>query len=242
MNKDDSKPRRFWKAASVGPHGEAGFTILLDGRPAQTPRRAPLALPTQDSAALVAHEWDSVGKHLELAAMPLTRLAFTTIDRVSKAREAVADEVARFAAADALCYFAEHPSNLVERQVEKWIPVLDWAARDLGLVFERAAGIRHTPQPDATVARVRALALELDAFSLTGLAWVASLFGSAVLALALQRGELDAATAFDLSRLDEDFQVEQWGEDAEAAARSHAMRDDAISAERWLAALAKTAA
>ena len=242
MNKDDSKPRRFWKAASLGPHGEAGFAIQLDGRPALTPRRASLALPTKAAAELVAQEWDAVGKHLDLASMPLTRLAFTAIDRVGQAREAVADEVARFAAADALCYFAETPSALVERQVEKWIPVLDWAQRDLGLVFERATGIRHAPQPDATVARVRDLVLELDDFSLTGLAWVTSIFGSAILALAVQHKELDAATAFDLSRLDEIFQAEQWGEDAEAVSRTLAMRGDAISAERWLDALATTAA
>jgi chaperone required for assembly of F1-ATPase len=242
MNKDDSKPRRFWKAASVGPQGEAGFTIQLDGRPALTPQRAQLALPTRAAAELVAQEWDAVGKHLDLATMPLTRLAFTAIDRVHQAREAVADEVARFAAADALCYFAETPSSLVERQVEKWIPVLDWAERDLGLTFERGAGIRHTPQPEATVARVRDLALALDDFALTAFVWVTSIFGSAILALALQRGELDATTAFDLSRLDEIFQAEQWGEDAEAAARTAAMRDDAISAGRWLEALATTAA
>ena len=222
---------------------KTGFTIRLDGRPALTPRRAPLALPTARLGRTGGgSSGTAVGKHLELAQMPLTRLAFTAIDRVAKAREAVADEVARFVAADALCYFAETPMKLVERQVEQWIPVLEWAERDLGLKFERATGIRHTSQPEATVARVRGLALELDDFSLTGLAWVASLFGSAILALALQRGELDAATAFDLSRLDETFQAEQWGEDAEAAARAAAMRDDAVSGGRWLEALATTAA
>ena len=172
--------------------------------------------------------------------MPLTRLAFTAIDRVAKARGAVADEIARYASSDVLCYFAETPSTLVERQVEKWIPVLDWAERELGLKFERATGIRHTPQPKATVERVRELALELDDFSLTGLAWVAGIFGSAILALAVQREELGAATAFDLSHLDEVFQVEQWGEDADAAARAAALRQDAISAGRWLEALSTT--
>ncbi|HWE45187.1 MAG TPA: ATP12 family protein [Caulobacteraceae bacterium] len=234
MNENDSKPRRFWKAAAVGPHGEAGFTILLDGRPALTPRRARLALPTRALAQLVAHEWDDVGEYLELATMPLTRLAFTAIDRVSKAREAVADEVARYAAADALCYFADTPAKLVERQIERWGPMLDWAERDLGLTFERATGILHKPQPEATVARVRELALDLDDFALTGLTWATSLFGSAILAFAVLKGELDAVTAFDLSRLDERFQVEQWGEDAEAAERAKAMGEDAISVGKWL--------
>ncbi|HEY3812029.1 MAG TPA: ATP12 family protein [Caulobacteraceae bacterium] len=236
---DEGKPRRFWKAATVA-HGEGGFTIQLDGRTAQTPRRARLTLPSQAAAVLVAGEWDAVGEHLDLAHMPLTRLAFTAIDRVGGAREAVAGEVARYASADALCYFAETPSALVERQVDKWIPVLEWAERDLGLRFERATGIRHTPQPEPTVARVRELALELDAFALTGFAWTASLYGSAILALAVQRGELDAATAFDLSRLDEIFQAEHWGEDAEAAARTTALRSDAISAGRWLEAVSST--
>jgi chaperone required for assembly of F1-ATPase len=233
----DNKPKRFWKAATIGPRRDGGWPVLLDGRQARTPQRAPLLLPTEPLAALIAREWDASGEIFDFAGRPATRLANTAIDRVGGAREAVAEEIVRYASADALCYFAAAPKSLVERQVERWGPVLDWAETDLGLTFDRATGVGHVTQPEKTLTRVRALALSLDDFALAGLAWAAALYGSAVLALALLKRELDGETAFDLSRLDEIFQVEQWGEDAEAAARVEARRAEAKSLELWFAAL-----
>jgi chaperone required for assembly of F1-ATPase len=238
MNDAAARPKRFWKTVQPGPHADGGFAVLLDGRPTRTPMGKVLALPNPALAALVADEWAAVGEELDYAFMPLTRLAFTAQDRVSGAREAVADEIARYAQADVLCYFAESPRALVERQVERWVPVLDWAERDLGLKLERATGITHTAQPPKTSETVKALALALDDFGLAGLAWAAALYGSAVLALALQRRELDGETAFDLSRLDEIFQAERWGEDAEAAQRTEQLRAEAKSLDRWFEALA----
>ncbi len=239
MKHPDGPPRakRFWKAATAGPRTDAGFPILLDGRAAKTPAGVPLALPTEALAAGVAQEWDAVGEHLEFARMPLTRLAFTAIDQIGRARQAVAEEVARYAGADVTCYFAENPSGLVNQQEAAWGPMLDWAKRELKLELVRATGITHQAQPAKTTARVEALALELDDFGLAGLAWAAALFGSAVLALALQRGELSGEDAFARSRVDEIYQEDQWGEDVEAIARNAGLRTEAVTLEQWFGAL-----
>jgi len=231
------KPRRFWKEAVAGPREDGGFPVLLDGRAAKTPGGAKLLLPTEGLARLVAAEWAAQGERLEIATMPATRLAFTALERVPAAREAVAEEVARYAGSDLLCYFAEGPEALVERQEAGWGPLLAWAEAELDLRFERATGIVHREQPSETGERVKALALGLDDFGLAGLASATALFGSAVLGLALQRGRLDGGAAFALSRLDEAFQEEQWGIDAEAAERAAAMRAEARMLERWFAAL-----
>jgi chaperone required for assembly of F1-ATPase len=230
------RPRRFYAAVGVGGF-EAGFSVLLDGRPVRTPGGAVLAAPTTALAQLIAAEWGLQGEEIVYADMPLTRLAFTAQDRVGAVREAVADEVSSWAGSDVLCYFAEGPAPLVERQLAHWGPVLDWAEQDLGLRFERATGVVHRPQLDETLSRVRTLALELDDFALTGLAAAASLFKSVVLAFALQRGELTGEAAFDLSRLDEAFQEERWGIDAEAASRTALMRREAGALEKWFRAL-----
>jgi len=232
-----NRPKRFWKEASVGPREDAGFPVLLDGRRAKTPAGAALVLPTEPLARLVAREWADSGEYVVYAAMPATRLAFTTIDRIGGARDAVAGEVAKYAGSDLLCYFAEEPSELYEREAAAWGPLLDWAEADLGLRFVRAAGIVHQSQPAETVERVKALALELDDFRLAGLSWAAGLFGSAVLAFALARGRLGGGEAFDLSRLDETFQNELWGVDEEAAERAAALRTEAELLERWFEAL-----
>ena len=231
-----NRPRRFWKAASIAQE-EGGWAVLLDGRPAKTPAGGRLFLPTGSQAELVVAEWSAVGEHVNFGLMPATRLAFTAIDRIGAVRNAVAQETAAYAASDLICYFAEGPEALAAREEAGWGPMLDWAREALGLELVRAAGIAHRPQPPETVARVAALAGELDDFSLAGLSWAAALFGSAVLALAVQRARLGGREAFALSRLDEAFQEERWGVDDEAAARTAALGAEAELLERWFAAL-----
>ena len=226
------KPRRFYKAVGTA-EVEGGFGVKLDGRNLRTPAGVPLVLPTRALAEQVAEEWAEQGETIELATMHATRLANTVAETVGATREAVAEQAAQYAASDLVCYFAEEPQALVERQTERWGPVLRLAEQEEGLVFERAAGIVHRPQPPETLTRVREIALSLDDFSLAAFAFAAALFGSAVLALALLRGWLSADEAFDLSRLDEAFQEERWGIDAEAAERAERLRGEARMLERW---------
>ena len=230
------RPRRFYKAVEAVAAGR-GFTVCLDGRQILTPQGAKLCLPTLAMAETVAAEWAAQGEQIVLPDMPATRLAHTAIDAVAQAREGTAAEVARFAESDLLCYFAEGPKSLVDQQVTHWGPVLAWAERDLKVYLKRTTGIVHQPQPPEMLERVEALALALDDFALTGLAHAASLFGSAILALAVERGELTGETAFDLSRLDEAHQESQWGVDDEAAARTARMRAEAIMLQAWFEAL-----
>jgi chaperone required for assembly of F1-ATPase len=231
-----NRPRRFWKEVTIAPEG-AGFAVKLDGRTPKTPGGGRLVLPTEATARMVAEEWAGQGEWLVHATMPATRLAFTAIDRIPATREAVAGEVAKYAGSDLLCYFADSPKELLEREVERWGPVLDWAERDLGLHFNRVTGIVHQTQPAETVERVRLIALESDDLALAGLSWVTALLGSAVLALAMLEGELDGEAAFGLSRLDEAFQMERWGEDAEALERNAVLLADAVLIGRWFEAL-----
>lgn len=232
------KPRRFYKAVTVAEAEGGGFSILLDSRRVRTPKGAQLALPTCAAAEQVAEEWAGQGEVMEMAVMHATRLANTALEAVSQAREATADQIADYAGSDLLCYFAEEPAGLLRRQQEAWIPILERAHEELGLTFVRARGIVHQAQPDETLARVKALALELDDFNLAALAFGTSLFGSAVLALALHRGWLTGEEAYDLSRVDETWQEEKWGIDEEAAERTARLRGEAAMLERWFKGLA----
>lgn len=233
--------RRFWKEAAAGPkvesEREGGWPLLLDGRQAKTPGGRPLVLPTQALAELVAAEWAAQDEHLEPASMPATRLASTAIEAVSSARDGVAAEVARYAGTDLLCYHADAPAELAALHAQQWDPLLAWGQGELGLALTCTTGIAHVPQPDETLDRAKALALELDDFALTALAAATPLFGSAVLAFALQRGRLGGEEAYELSRLDEAFQEANWGVDEEAAVRTAKLRIEARALERWFRAL-----
>ncbi|CAL1691362.1 hypothetical protein MMB232_01499 [Brevundimonas subvibrioides] len=236
FRESEERLKRFWKDASVAPDGE-GHVVLLDGRAPKTPAHARMVLPTEAAARLVADEWAAQGEFIEPGTMPATRLAATAIDRVSQTREPVADEIASYVGSDLLCYLAEHPTNLVAEQARDWAPWRDWAGTELGIHVEATQGIIHRAQPPETLARVKTLALELDDFALTGLATAVPLFGSAILGLAVQRGALSGAAAFELSRLDEAFQERQWGVDADNAERTEARRAEAALLDLWFRAL-----
>jgi chaperone required for assembly of F1-ATPase len=230
------KPRRFYKDVSIEVDGQ-GFAIRLDGRAPRTPQARPMVIPTRALADLIADEWRGQGEWIAYPSMPATRLAHTVIDAVAAARGPTIDSVVRYAGADLLCYFAESPARLVHRQEKTWGPLLDWAQDAHGLTFSRAAGVVHRPQPPETLARLAAHLASVDDFTLAGIAFAAALFGSAILALALCDGRINADEAMAAARLDEIFQEEQWGVDAEAAARADAMAIEAVMAERWFGAL-----
>lgn len=236
FRESEERIKRFWTVADVS-EDTNGWTVRLDGRRPKTPAGNTLTLPTEAAARLVADEWAAQGEFLLPGTMPATRLASTAIDRVSQTREPVAAEIAAYAGSDVICYLAEHPTALIERQQAEWGLWLDWAAKELGVELHTAEGIIHRPQAPQALERVKALALAMDDHALTGLATAVPLLGSAVLGLAVQRGALSGAAALELSRLDEAFTEERWGVDEEAAARVAAHRDEATLVQRWFEAL-----
>lgn len=236
FRESEERIKRFWTVADVS-KDEGGWTVRLDGRTPKTPAGNTLTLPTEAAARLVADEWAAQGEFLVPGTMPATRLASTAIDRVSQTREPVAAEIAAYAGSDVICYLAEHPTSLIERQQAEWGPWRDWAARELDVVLHPAEGIVHRAQSPEALARVKALVLEMDDHALTGLATAVPLLGSAVLGLAVQRGALSGEAALDLSRLDEAFTESRWGVDEEAALRTAAHRAEATLLQRWFEAL-----
>ncbi len=237
MTNPTEPPGRFYKAVDIETD-EGGYRIRLDGRGARTPAGKALIAPTEALARMLAAEWAAQDRLIVMASMPATRLAFTALDRVADAREAVCAQIARYAESDVLCYFAEAPKSLEERQIQAWVPLLEWAEEALGLHLIRTVGVAHRAQPADSLLRAASLAGQLGDFGLTGLAHAAGLFGSAVLAFAVQRDKLGGAVALELSRLDEIYQAERWGVDAEAAVRVQGMLAEALMLESWFRALA----
>ncbi|WP_371877270.1 ATP12 family chaperone protein [Alsobacter ponti] len=212
-------PRRFYKEAGVAAT-PTGFVLTLDGRPARTPARSPLETPAQAATQAVADEWAAQGDVIDPASMPFTKLVNTALDGVARQREAVVDEIARYAGSDLLCYRAGDPARLVERESAHWDPVLAWARDELGARFVLAEGVMFASQPDASLEAVReAVAAVVSPLALAGLSTITSLTGSVLLALAVARGRLTPEQAWTAAHVDEDFQMELWGYDDEALER-----------------------
>lgn len=214
---------------------EGGFAIRLDGRPVRTPARASLTLPTAALAEAIAQEWRAQGETVDPAAMPMTGLANAAIDHVAPNPAAFAEGVARYAQSDLLCYRADGPDTLVARQAAAWEPLLDWARSRYDVTFAVTQGILPVPQPDETLAGLGAAVAAIDPFILTGLSTLVTLSGSLVCGLAVVEGGHEIGAIWQAAEIDEAWQVEQWGEDAEAAARSVRRADDFATAAAFCA-------
>ncbi|PCD75996.1 ATP12 family chaperone protein [Pseudothioclava arenosa] len=226
--------KRFWKEASVCPV-EGGYAVQLDGRSVKTPAKAALVLPTEAMAAAIAAEWDAQEEKVNPATMPVTRSANAAIDKVATQFAEVAALIAEYGGTDLLCYRAEAPEDLVTRQAAVWDPLLDWAEAELGVRLEVTAGVLPRAQSEAALMRLHALVSEVDPFRMAALHDLVGITGSLVLGLAVARGRIGAGEAWVLSRIDEDWQAEQWGEDEEASATAAVKREALEHAGRFWA-------
>lgn len=233
--------KRFYKNAAVAEQ-YGGFAVLLDGKPIKTTAARPLVAPNAALAERIAEEWREQGEHVRPSAMPLTQILNTAIDRMGDARlraEAVA-EIASYAETDLVCFRAAHPPALVSRQSAAWQPLVEWMAERHGARLGITEGLgAPSHAPDALV-RIEAAVVAATPLGLAALHLATGSLGSAVIALALAEGFLDAEAAFRAAYLDEFHQMEAWGEDAEATARLERIRADVAAAAEFLSLLAKS--
>lgn len=233
-------PKRFYKTVSVEPV-DGGFVVRLDGRAVRTPGKALLALPDEAAAALVAAEFDAQAETIDPVTMPVLRLVNTALDGVATDPQAVLEDIVRFASSDLLCYRADGPQGLVQRQNASWDPVIDWARAALDARFNLAEGVIHVEQPRETIAVLGAhLKQRAEPLKLAALHVMTTLTGSALLALAVEAGKLDAEAGWTAAHIDEDWQIEHWGEDAEATARRAQRKRDFVASVLLLEVLGRS--
>jgi chaperone required for assembly of F1-ATPase len=227
----DWKAKRFWKEASVV-EAETGYAVTLDGRAVKTPAKQALHVPTRAMALAIAQEWDAQKDIINPNTMPATKTANAAIDKVTIQHAEVADMLAAYGDSDLLCYRADSPVELVERQAEQWDPMLDWAAEALSAKLEARVGVMHIPQDPDAIKILRQRTHALDAFELAAFHDLVSLSGSLVLAFAATLDARPAETLWNLSRLDELWQEEKWGEDEDATALAEVKREAFLHAKR----------
>ncbi len=230
--------KRFWDRAGIDPTPH-GFAILLDHRPVHLPGGAVLHVRPEPLARAIAAEWQAAGAEpggeMSLKDTPLTRLTGTAQQLIAPDPWPTVDAISRYGETELLCYRAEAPPNLVERQARGWQPWLDWAARRFDAPLRVIAGVAPIRQHRGSIAALRRAVSSHDPHGLAGLGLAVPALGSLVLGLALAEGRLDPETAFALGTLDELYQAEIWGEDAEASARRLAIADDVALAARFMA-------
>lgn len=210
--------KRFYERVESGDNIGAGFPLRLDGKQVFTPARHALVAPTAALAKRIVQEWQAQDGVIDPATMPLTRLANVIIDGVAAAPKPVTEEVVQYLGTDLLCYRADSPPGLVERQNTLWNPMLDWARDNLGARFILIEGVVYAAQPDDALAAASA-AIPADPWRLGAVASITTITGSALLALALNAGAFDVDTVWAAAHVDDDWQIAQWGSDSLAEQR-----------------------
>lgn len=223
--------KRFWKSADVVEDGE-GFSVALDGRPVRTPLKKPLKLPSRAFADAVAAEWDAQDETVDPTSMPFTRAANAALDKVASQRQEVCEMLAAYAGTDLLCYRATGPQALCQRQAEGWDKYLDWAGTRFGAPLQVTSGVIPIEQDARSLSRYLEEVGRFSDFELTGFHDLVAISGSLILAFAVAEDELSADEAYQTSRIDELWQIEQWGEDEEASELAERKRFEFLRADR----------
>ena len=223
--------KRFWTQAEVCAT-EGGFTVTLDGRAVKTPGKAALVVPNAAVAQLIAAEFQAQDKVLDPETMPVTRAANSAIDKVQVATSEVTELITAYGDSDLVCYRAEAPEGLVAREAQAWDPLVEWAAHRYGLRPVVRTGIVHAPQPPALLASLRADVERLSVFELTAFHDLVSMTGSLIIGLAVLDRFALPEVLWDASRIDEDWQAEQWGSDEIAEALTRVRKQSFMDAAR----------
>ena len=210
-------PKRFWKAATEV-ECEGGFTVTLDARAVKTPAKTALIVPTLHMAEAIAQEWGAQVEKVRPETMPCTRAANSALDKVAVQFDEVAAMIAAYGGSDLLCYRAEAPQALRVRQDAGWDPLLAWVAQDLQAPLSVTTGVMPIPQAAQSLQNLHAQVAACTPFELAALHDLVAISGSLVLGLAVIKDRLSVDDAWRLSRIDEYWNIELWGQDEDAAA------------------------
>ncbi|MBO6825903.1 MAG: hypothetical protein JJ879_06855 [Sneathiella sp.] len=225
--------KRFYKQVTAG-DVDGGYSVFLDGRPIKTPAKSALVLASLPMAEAIAAEWDQQKEEVTPASMPLMRYAATAIDRVTPQRDKVIEDLSGYGDTDLVCYRATYPERLVQRQSEAWDPLVKWVADEHGVNLQVTAGVGYIKQDPKGLAKMKSVLEAQSDLHLAAIHDIVSLTGSLVVTLAVIAGRLNAEEAFEISELDETHVIEEWGEDAEAAARRKNNKASLVSAVEFL--------
>lgn len=221
MSKADDvrpKPKRFYKDVSVKSDADQ-FQVFLDERIIKTPMKSTLAVDSKALAEAIAEEWASQGEEIDSETMIFTKLANTAIDRVATRRNDILSELVSYGGNDLLCYRASDPASLVEKETKVWDPFLNWFKEEYDIRLALAAGVIHVSQSPSELDKLSSIYDKQDEFTLTALHNMTTMIGSALLPLALLLGKWEPEAIWEAAHVEEDFQIERWGEDEEAQKR-----------------------
>ncbi len=238
MTPEDTKPampKRFYSAVRVQEISgvdEPSWSILLDERPAKSPSGNVLTARFKPLADAIGTEWEAQTDEIDIRSMTMTRHQMSVLDGPTRFKD-WRQEILAFLEHDLLCYRADRPACLAMRQKEVWDPLLKAAASRFSVALVSTEGIASVAQSAVSLAAARDRLDDIAPEHLLVVRRLTELTGSAVLALLAEDGLMSGPSLQEAAFVDEDFQIAQWGSDAEATARRERIVNDITEALRF---------
>ena len=229
----ETRRTRVYKTVAVT-ETDGLFGVSLDDRVLHTPGRSKLETQSKALAKAICAEWDSQVEFITPGTMPLTKLQNTAQDRIGPKAETVVADLLSYLDTDLLCYRAERPSELVERQSAIWQPVLDWLRETHGIDLSVGTSLMPLSHAKESHHCAEQGLNALNTVELTSLQATAGLTSSLSLGFALVGGKLSGAEVAASANLDETWQMEKWGEDQEALDRIAGLAAEVLAVEKFL--------
>lgn len=225
--------KRFYETVSVE-QVSGGWQVQLDGRGLKTVSGNPQIVPTRKLAEALASEWAEQGEDIDVKRFHQRDTADYAIEQVSHAPHTVVEKLLGYAQTDTLCYRADPEDALFKQQMEVWEPILERVEQREGIKLLRVSGIIHREQPDETLAKLHSKLEALDPFTLAGLELLASLAASLTIGLEVLQPGSDPEMLWRAASLEEEWQADLWGRDAQAEERRAERRAAFLNAAQWL--------
>lgn len=225
--------KKIYKKAEAGT-APGGHVVRLDGKLLKTPLGNNLILASSGLASLITDEWQRQGNEIISSSMPLTQLVNVMIDKADgPERQAMNAEILKYGASDLVCYLATHPADLVRRQEEHWLPLVQWMKEKYDVTLETVRGIQYHNQPFLSLQKLEKVVNGLSPEQFTFVQAATAITGSLTIACAMLEGRLDAKSAYLAACVDEIYQLEKWGEDGPARKRLERIEAELAALEQF---------
>ena len=227
-NLKPQKIKRFYKVVSISEE-RTGYWVRLDGKPIRSPQKKIIECNNLTLANKLLEEWESHVEYIDYVNMPITRILNVAFDRVSENHISVVETVGSYATSDLLCYRANGPEKLVIRQHEYWDPILEWGQQTFKLNFNVTDSILPVEQPESTILKIKEVLRKYNPIQLAAIHTVTTISSSVLIALALENEAFERETIWNAINVDEDWNIEHWGEDEELILSRKIKRQDFLA-------------
>lgn len=214
--------KRFYKNAHYE-FKEGRYYFYLDNKPIKTPLGHLLSTISENRAEKTVLEWQNQSEVISPKSMPVTKFLNSTLDRIQAQKSVIMQQFLEYAQNDCIFYFSEH---LQVEQNKNWLPIIQCYENKLDTKLFYGSVLSLDKQSQKYLDYIQQELSGITDEELAGLHVIITALGSILLALHAFHGHISYETALLYSRLEEDYNIQEWGLDMEAEKQRLALEKD----------------